>query len=87
MNKDDIAQLLEDAYILRQGISEEALELLEKRFGYNLDIFQLVDAYGRQREQSADKIIMEAQKRDGQLSVIRWIKQTRKLKPKKKEEQ
>lgn len=77
------SEILRQADILRRGISDEAIELLEEIFGANLDVFQLVDRYGAPRKESSEILMMEAQKRDGQLSVIRWIKQRRNNKPKK----
>lgn len=77
-------EILRQADILRRGISNEAIDLLEQVFGYHHDIFQLVDRHGVPRRESADILMMEAQKRDGALSVIRWIKQRRNNKLKAK---
>lgn len=75
-------EILREAEILRNGISNEALELIKKQFGYGLDIFQFEDARGVPTGESAEVLMMKAQKRAGQHSVINWILQRRNNKKK-----
>lgn len=86
MTKEEQITLLRYADILRRGISQEALDVLKKHFEYGLDVFQFCDATGRPLNKPADILFMEAQKRDGQLSVIRFIEATMKLKPRTQQE-
>ena len=66
--------------IIQRGISDEALEVLSEVFEADLDMFQFTDANGNPVNKSVELMNAEALKKDGQLSVIRWIKQHKKIK-------
>lgn len=82
--KEDDEQVLHARHVcqvLREGISEEALEILEKEFGYGLPVFEWeMDARGRKLTESysPEERTQRALHLDGAHKVIAFIRHYRK---------
>lgn len=66
--------------VLREGISEEALEILEKEFGYGLPVFEWeMDGRGRKVREtySPEERMQRAIHADGAHKVIAFIRHYR----------
>lgn len=59
--------------VMRNGVSASAMRLLEKAFGADNDVFEIAP--------NADPmtLALRAAKRDGQLSVLRYIKRLQRV--------
>lgn len=83
MSKNEEEQLANARHVcqvLREGISDEALEILEKEFGYGLPVFEWeVTATGKKVTQtySPEERIQRALHLDGAHKVIAFIKHYR----------
>lgn len=70
-----LSQLKEDALrdreIIRTGVSRQALEVLKRRCGFDLPVFQACDQFGQPYSDTA--FIHQAMLRDGKREVICYI--------------
>lgn len=64
-------EALRDRDIIRTGITPQALEVLKKRCGYDLPVFQKTDQFGN--PYSDKTFIYQAMLRDGKREVICYI--------------
>lgn len=64
-------ELERDVKTLRMGITDEALEVLERRYGYNLPIFSPDAMYS---DAGNDKFLRQALIKEGQRQVISFIR-------------
>lgn len=64
-----------DIRIIANGVTEEALEALKRRLGFDLPVFQRCDKYGI--AYSDEQFTRQALIKDGQRSVIYYIQQTK----------
>lgn len=64
-------QALRDRETIRCGVTRDALEVLKRRCGYDLPVFQLCDQFGTPYSDQA--FIHMAMLRDGKREVICYI--------------
>ncbi len=64
------AQLERDKRVLREGVTREALEVLRRRYGYDLPLF---GADCMNSDASNDKFFRQALVKEGQRQVISFI--------------
>lgn len=64
-------QLAADKLTIRRGVTKEALEVLERRYGYNLPIFGADAMYSAD---SNDKFLRQALIKEGQRQVISFLR-------------
>lgn len=64
------AQLERDKRVLREGVTREALEVLRRRYGYDLPLF---GADCMTSDSSNDKFFRQALVKEGQRQVISFI--------------
>lgn len=64
-------RMLADREAIRAGISQEALEVLKRRFGFDLPVFQRVDSQGATFTDA--QFMNAALMRDGAREVICYI--------------
>lgn len=67
--------------ILREGISEAALEVIKTQFHCHLPVFLLRDELGRPITDNPQMLALLSARRDGMLHVIKWIEQEIKQQP------
>lgn len=70
-NNEQEKQLEADMRVLKRGITPEALEVLERRYGYNLPIFGNDAMYSAEPN---DKFLRQALIKEGQRQVISFIR-------------
>lgn len=74
MNKietDEGRKLQSDMRVLQRGITTEALEVLERRYGFNLPLFTNDVLYSAD---SNDKYLRQALIKEGQRQIISFIR-------------
>ena len=82
MNEHD-KEIYRKAKILREGITDEALNILIDEFEFNKPIFQTRDKFGnRVKIDNFELFKFEGIRRDGSHNVIKFILSMRKIKPK-----
>lgn len=64
-------EALRDREIIRTGVSRQALEVLKRRCGYDLPVFQSCDQFGQPYSDTA--FVHQAMLRDGKREVICYI--------------
>lgn len=64
-------QALRDREIIRTGVTREALEVLKRRCGYDLPVFQNTDQFGNPYSDQA--FLYQAMLRDGKREVICYL--------------
>lgn len=63
--------------ILREGISDEAMKVLQEHFETGLPVFLFADKKGIPLSGDPQMLTLMAARRDGQLHVIKWLEQER----------
>lgn len=71
VKSDKDIELERDLKTLRMGITAEALEVLERRYGFNLPIFSNDAMYSAE---SNDKFLRQALIKEGQRQIISFIR-------------
>lgn len=64
-------EALRDREIIRTGVSRQALEVLKRRCGFDLPVFQSCDQFGQPYSDAA--FVYQAMLRDGKREVICYI--------------
>ena len=75
-NQEELAREIEhDNRIIANGVSDDALQALKRRLGFDLPVFQRCDKYGI--SYTAEQFTSQALIKDGQRSVLYYIQQTK----------